>query len=80
MRTAVLGGPYDFPHTPEGAKFHPSPKVPFESKEVEWETNSLDQTYVYLYEALVNGKDYPIKTAEALKVMETLTAIKEQNA
>ena len=67
------------PHTPEGAMFHPSPKVPFEAKEVEWETNSLDQTYVYLYEAIVNGKDYPIKTAEALKVMETLTAIKEQN-
>ena len=67
------------PHTPEGAKFHPNPKPPFEEKEITWETNRLDHTWRYLYDAIVNGKDYPIKTSEALKVMETLTAIKEQN-
>lgn len=68
------------PHTPEGAQFHPNPKVPFEEKEVEWEENRLDHTWRYLYDAVVNGKDYPIKSSEALKAMQTITEIKRQNA
>ena len=67
------------PHTPEGAQFHANPKPPFETREIKWDTNSLDHTWTYLYDAVVNGKDYPIKTAQALKVMETLIEIKNQN-
>lgn len=66
-------------HTPEGAKFHSNPPLPFEEEEREWETNKLDHTWTYLYETVREGKEYPIKNEEALKVMETIEEIKRQN-
>ena len=66
-------------HTPEGAKFHPCPQLPFVEEEIEWETNKLDHIWTYLYEAVREGKDYPIKSAEALKVMQALCEIKNRN-
>ncbi len=68
------------PHTPEGAKFKAGDPLPFEEEEREWETNKLDHTWTYLYEAVREGKAYPIKNEEALKVMETIAEIKRQNA
>lgn len=65
------------PHTPEGAKFKAYPPLPFEAREMEWEKNSLDHTWIYLYDAVVNGKPYPIKNAEAIKTMQTLCEIKK---
>lgn len=67
------------PFTPEGAIFAYTPPVPFVTEEVPCESNPLDHTWTYLYEAVVNGKDYPIKTEEALKVMEAISEIKNQN-
>ncbi|MBR3943139.1 MAG: Gfo/Idh/MocA family oxidoreductase [Clostridia bacterium] len=65
--------------TPEGAKFGKAIETPFVTEEIEWEDNPLDHTWTYLYEAICEGKDYPIKSEEALKVMEVISAIKEQN-
>lgn len=67
------------PHTPEGAVFHPGDPIPFFEEENSWETNNLDHTWTYLYETVRNGKPYPIKNDEALKVMETIEEIKNQN-
>ncbi len=67
------------PHTPEGAKFKASEPLPFVEEEKEWETNKLDHTWTYLYETVREGKAYPIKSAEALKVMETIDEIMRQN-
>jgi len=49
------------------------------TEEKEWNTNALDHVWPALYEAVRNGVDYPIKSAEALKVMETISEIKAQN-
>lgn len=51
----------------------------FIAEEKTWDTNRLVHIWPALYDALRNGVDYPIKSEEALKVMETITAIKEQN-
>lgn len=67
------------PFTPEGAKFAYKPPVPFVKEEVACETNPLDHTWTYLYDAVANGKDYPISSEEALKVMEAISEIKRQN-
>ena len=67
------------PHTPEGAKFAPGEQIPFITETREWETNALDHTWVYLYEAVRCGKEYPISNAQALKVMQTICEIKKQN-
>ncbi len=67
------------PFTPDGAVFAYKPPVPFIKEEVPCETNPLDHTWAYLYEAVVNGKDYPIKSEEALMVMKAISEIKAQN-
>ena len=67
------------PHTPAGAVFQVKDPLPFVEEENKWETNNLDHTWNYLYETVRNGKPYPIKNDEALKVMETIEAIKKQN-
>ena len=67
------------PHTPAGAVFGPAIPVPFEKKEETWDNFPLDHTWVYLYDALVNGKEFPIKSSEALKVMAAISEIKAQN-
>ena len=64
-------------HTPvEGANFGGGVEIPFIEEEREWDDYKLDQTWVCLYEALRLGKDYPITSAEALKVVETIEEIK----
>ena len=45
-----------------------------------WETNKLYHVWQYLSDIVRDGKDYPIKSEEALKVMEVITEIKRQNA
>ena len=67
------------PHTPVDAKFAPTDALEFITEEIPCDTNPLDQTWTYLYEAVANGKEYPIKSEEALKVMEVITEIKNQN-
>lgn len=67
------------PHTP-GQSFVSSPPLPFVTEEKTWETNALDHVWGYLYDAVREGKEYPIKSEEALKVMEVITEIKRQNA
>lgn len=67
------------PHSPAGSVFHPGAPIPFVEEEKEWETNKLDHTWTYLYETVREGKPYPIKNDEALKVMEVITEIKKQN-
>jgi hypothetical protein len=37
-------------------------------------------TWGYLYDTVREGKEYPIKSKEALKVMEAITEIKRKNA
>ena len=59
-----------------GANFSGKEEIPFVTETRDWDDYKLDQTWVYLYEALRLGKDYPIKSAEALKVVETIEAIK----
>lgn len=67
------------PHTPVDAKFAPTEELPFIEEEIPCDKNPLDQTWVYLYETVANGKEYPIKSEEALMVMEAITEIKRQN-
>ena len=67
------------PHTPVDAKFAPTDALEFITEEIPCDTNPLDQTWTYLYEAVANGKEYPIKSEEALMVMEVITEIKNQN-
>ena len=67
------------PHTPADAKFGSTEQLPFETKEIPCDKNSLDQTWTYLYEAVTSGKEYPIKSEEALMVMEVISEIKHQN-
>lgn len=63
------------PFTPAGAVFGPGIPVPFEKQELPWNDGPLDQTWVYLYDTIVNGAPYPIRSEEALKVMEAITEI-----
>lgn len=67
------------PQTPVGARFAPGEKLPFVVKEIPCETNNLDQTWNYLYKAVADKEEYPIKSEEALMVMKVLTEIKKQN-
>ena len=67
------------PHTPEGANFTPEEEFPFITEHITIEEKPLDQTWVYLYESVANGKEYPIKDEEALKVMQVISEIKQQN-
>lgn len=67
------------PHSPAGAVFNYGDPIPFVEEERTWDTNKLDHTWTYLYETIREGKPYPIKNEEALKVMEAIEAIKNQN-
>ena len=67
-------------HTPVGQAFGSKEELPFVTEERTWETNRLDHVWQYLYDTVRDGKDYPIKSEEALKVMEVITEIKRQNA
>lgn len=66
-------------HSPAGSVFHYGKAVPFITEERTWDTNPLDHTWIYLYEAIREGKDYPIKSEEALMVMKAIDEIKKQN-
>ncbi len=68
------------PHTPSGAAFGVQAELPFVSEERSWETNDLNHIWQYLYDTVRDGKEYPIKSDEALKVMEVISKIKEQNS
>lgn len=67
------------PKTPMDIGFKRGEPLPFIEEEREWETNNLDHTWTYLYEALREGKPYPIKNEEAIKVMKAISEIREQN-
>ena len=68
------------PHTPQGSNFGSKEELPFVTETKKWETNALDHVWGYLYDTVREGKEYPIKSEEALKVMEVITEIKRQNA
>ena len=68
------------PHTPTGQAFGNTDPLPFVEEERTWETNKLDHIWQYVYDTVREGKEYPIKSEEALKVMEVITEIKRQNA
>ena len=68
------------PHTPSGQAFGNTDPLPFVEEERTWETNKLDHIWQYVYDTVREGKEYPIKSEEALKVMEVITEIKRQNA
>ena len=65
--------------TPTDTNFSSSGPLPFIEEEREWDKNPLDHTWIYLYEAVREGKEYPISNEEALKVMQTIQHIKDQN-
>lgn len=67
-------------HTPEGQSFGSKEPLPFVTEVKTWETNNLDHVWEYLYKTVREGAEYPIKSEEALKVMEVITEIKRQNA
>ncbi len=67
------------PHTPGDTVFHNHGELPFIEEEKEWDWNPLDHTWTYLYEALREGKEYPVSLSQAVKVMKAITEIKEQN-
>ena len=67
-------------HTPMGTNFGSKETLPFVTETKEWEKNGLDHVWGYLYDTVREGKEYPIKSEEALKVMEVITEIKRQNA
>lgn len=64
---------------PGGTAYGYSGKVEFVEEVREWNIAPLTQTWDHLYSAVRDGIDYPIKSAEALKVMETIDEIKAQN-
>lgn len=67
-------------HTPKrGASFGSNEVLPFVDEERTWETNDLDHIWQYVYETIREGAVYPIKSHEALKVMEVISEIKKQN-
>ncbi len=61
------------------AGFGGNAPLTFIEEEKEWDAFPLDHVWPALYEAVRNGVEYPIKSEEALKVMQTITEIKEQN-
>ncbi len=65
--------------SPAGMVFAPSDPIPFIEEERDWDKGKLDQTWVCLYEAIREGKPYPIPNDQALKVMQTIEEIREQN-
>ncbi len=67
-------------HTPNGSAFGVQADLPFVTEEREWENNDLDHIWQYVYDTVRDGKEYPIKSEEALKVMEVISEIKRQNA
>lgn len=69
------------PDTPEGAKFHPQPPLPFITEDVKWDDYiPLDRLWDCLYDAYMHGKEYPIKSEEAIKVVETIEEIKNSTS
>ncbi len=68
------------PHTPTGAAFGVQADIPFVTEERKWEDYELNQIWQYVYDTVRDGKEYPIKSEEALKVMEVISEIKRQNA
>ena len=68
------------PHTPTGQNFGSKETLPFIEEEIEWKTNDLTHIWDYVYATIREGKEYPIKSSEALKVMEVISEIKRQNA
>ena len=67
------------PHTPQSAGFAAGDPLPFIEEERTWETNKLNHIWQCVYDTVREGKEYPIKSEEALKVMEVISAIKRQN-
>ena len=67
------------PHTPGGSNFAAGEKLPFIEEERTWQTNKLDHIWQYVYDTVREGKEYPIKSEEALAVMRVITEIKRQN-
>lgn len=67
------------PGTPVGAVFAKKPPIPFTEEERTWDKNKLDHVWQYLYDTVRLGKEYPIKSEEALKVMQVISEIKKQN-
>lgn len=67
------------PHTPGGSNFAAGEKLPFIEEERTWQTNKLDHIWQYVYDTVREGKEYPIKSDEALAVMRVITEIKRQN-
>ena len=67
------------PHTPSGAGFGGDETLPFIEEEREWQKNRLDHIWQYVYDTVRNGAEYPIKSEEALKVMQVISEIKNQN-
>ena len=64
--------------TPVGAKFGPAIPIPFVEEERTWDNYPLDHTWTYLYEAIREGKEYPVSNEDALKVMQTICEIREK--
>lgn len=67
------------PDTPAGAVFAKNPPIPFNEEERTWRKCKLDHIWQYLYDSYRLGKEYPIKSEEALKVMQVISEIKKQN-
>lgn len=67
------------PHTPGGSNFAAGEKLPFIEEERTWQKNKLDHIWQYVYDTVREGKEYPIKSDEALAVMRVITEIKRQN-
>ena len=67
------------PDTPGATPDFGSKEVlPFVSEEKQWEIkDGMNWTWDYLYETVMNGAEYPIKSEEALKVMEVIGQIKK---
>ena len=67
-------------HTPsQSGSFSSNDSIPFVEEERTWQTGPLDHIWQYVYDTFREGKEYPIKSEEALKVMEVITEIKRQN-
>ena len=65
--------------TPPGAVFGKNPPIPFTEEEREWDKCKLDHIWQYLYDSVRFGKEFPIKSEEALSVMRVISEIKKQN-
>lgn len=67
------------PHTPAGSSFGAGDQLPFIEEDRTWQTNKLDHIWQCVYDTVREGKEYPIKSEEALKVMDVISQIKHQN-